>query len=205
VVIVSRYPVTLARRGIAAVREHERGASSSLESEVNMQSIHASFRASVIALSLVAAAGCAGTHSEKADKLSVKDVPESVMHSVNARFPGASVSSVEKEKEHGVFVYDLELKHEGRKYEMDVTDDGTVQQIEKEVALSNVPASVTSAVHAKYPNATIKEVMEVNTVKGKTEKPDHYEVVVVNAGKQEEVVVALDGSTVKDEDEDEGE
>jgi hypothetical protein len=157
-----------------------------------------------IALAGIIAAGCAGDHTNKADKLSVKDVPDSVMHSVNARLPGASVNSVEKEKEHGKLVYDLELTQNGRKYEMDVVDDGTVLQIEKEVALSNVPAAVTKAVQAKYPHATIKEVMEVSDVKGATEHADHYEVVVVDAGKKEELTVALDGSSVKEEDEDEG-
>jgi hypothetical protein len=157
----------------------------------------------VSAFALVIAGACAGDHN-RAEKLSVKDVPDSVMHSVNARLPGASINSVEKEQEHGQLVYDLELTQNGRKYEMDVVDDGTVLQIEKEVAPNDVPAAVTKAVHAKYPNATIKEVMEVSAVKGKTEHADHYEVVVVDAGKKEELTVALDGSSVKEEDEDEG-
>jgi hypothetical protein len=131
-------------------------------------------------------------------KISLDKVPKEVMDSVKARFPGADISSVEKETEDGEVVYDFELKHDGRKYEMDIKADGTITEIEKEVAAKDVPESVTNALKAKYPNATIKEVMEVNKVKGKEEKPDHYEVLIVTAdNKKLEVEVSLDGKNVK--------
>ena len=131
-------------------------------------------------------------------KISLDKVPKEVMESVKARFPGAEISSVEKETEDGEVVYDFELKHEGRKYEMDIKADGTITEIEKEVAAKDVPESVTNALKAKYPNATIKEVMEVNKVKGKEEKPDHYEITIVTAdNKKLEVEVSLDGKNVK--------
>jgi len=49
---------------------------------------------------------------------------------------------VEKENEHGAVVYDLELKQGGRKYEMDVKEDGTIMEIEKQVMSSDVPAAL---------------------------------------------------------------
>ena len=123
------------------------------------------------------------------------------MAAVKARFPGAELTSVEKETEEGKVVYDIELKHQGRKYEMDIQENGTLLEIEKEVAAKDVPA-ITKAVLAKYPGATVKEVMEVNKVKGKEEKPDHYEVTLLTADKKEvEVVVSLDGKSVKKEGE----
>src|SRR5262249_8922638 len=82
-----------------------------------------------------------------------------------ARFPGAELTSVEKETEEGKVVYDIELKHHGRKYEMDIHEDGTVIEIEKVVAAKDVPQAVTKGVLAKYPGARITEVMEVNKVK----------------------------------------
>jgi uncharacterized membrane protein YkoI len=131
-------------------------------------------------------------------KIALDKVPKEVMDSVKARFPGAEVTSVEKETEDGEVVYDFELKHEGRKYEMDIKADGTITEIEKEVAAKDVPEAVTNALKAKYPNATIKEVMEVNKVKGKEEKPDHYEVTIVTAdNKKMEVEVSLDGKNIK--------
>jgi uncharacterized membrane protein YkoI len=136
----------------------------------------------------------------KAEKVPLEKVPKPVMDAIKARFPGADLTSVEKEKEGDKVVYDIELKHKGRKYEMDIQEDGTVVEIEKEVAAKDVPGAVTRAVEAKYPKSTIQDVMEVNKVKGKEETPVHYEVTLVTADKKKlEVVVSLDGKTVKTE------
>jgi uncharacterized membrane protein YkoI len=137
---------------------------------------------------------------DKAKKVPLDKVPKAVMDAIKGRFPGADITSVEKETEDGKFVYDIELKHQGRKYEMDIQEDGTIIEIEKEVAAKDVPEAVTKAIKAKYPNATIKEVMEVNKVKDKKETPDHYEVTIETADKKTmEVTVSLDGKTVKGE------
>jgi uncharacterized membrane protein YkoI len=152
------------------------------------------------AVIVAAAAVTARAAADEPKKLAPADVPQKVMDAVKARLPGVQVTSVEKETEDGNVVYDLELKHEGRKYEMDVKEDGTIMEIEKEVKAKDVPAAVTKAVTAKYPKATVKEVMEVNLVKGKQETPDHYEVTLATAdGKESEVTVSLDGKTVKEE------
>jgi uncharacterized membrane protein YkoI len=136
--------------------------------------------------------------TENNKKIPLDKVPKAVMGSIKARFPGADVTSVEKESENGKVVYDIELKHKGRKYEMDIHEDGTVIEIEKEVAAKNVPEAVTKAVKARYPRATIHEVMEVNKVKGKKETPDHYEVTLVTADKKElEIELSLDGKILK--------
>jgi uncharacterized membrane protein YkoI len=141
-------------------------------------------------------AGAAARADDK--KVPLDKVPAKVMAAIKARFPGADVTSVEKEIENQEVVYDIELKHQGRKYEMDIKEDGTVMEIEKEVAAKDVPPAVTKAIAAKYPKSTVKEVMEVNKVKGKTETPDHYEVTIETADKKtREVEVSLDGKTVK--------
>jgi len=130
---------------------------------------------------------------DKAEKIAPDKLPKKIMDTVKARLPGAEVTSAEKEKEDGKVVYDLELKHEGRKYEMDILEDGTLVEIEKEIAAKDVPEKVTKAIKEKYPTATVKEVMEVNKVAGKEEKPMHYEVTIETGGKSKEVIVSLDG------------
>ena len=136
---------------------------------------------------------------DKAEKIPLDKVPKAIMDAIKGRFPGAEISSVEKEMEDGKIMYDVELKHQGRKYEMEIAESGTILEIEKEVAAKDVPA-ITKAVLAKYPKATIKGVMEVNKVKGKQETPDHYEVTIETADKKKmEVVVSLDGKSVKTE------
>jgi hypothetical protein len=143
-----------------------------------------------------------GDEKDKAQKVPLDKVPAKVMGAVKGRFPGAKLTSVEKETEDGQVVYDIELTHEGRKYEMDIKEDGTIIEVEKEVPAKDVPGAVTRAVQAKYPGSTVEVVMEVNKVKGKNETPDHYEVTLVTAAKKKlEVVVSLDGKSVKTEGE----
>jgi hypothetical protein len=153
------------------------------------------------ALLVLAMFARADDDKKKDKKIAFDKAPKAVRDAVNERFPGAEVTSVEKETEDGKVIYDIELKHKGRKYEMDILENGTIIEIEKEIALKDVPEAVTKAVKAKFPKATIKEVMEVNKVKGKEEKPEHYEITIENEKKRQEIIVSLDGKSVKAEKE----
>ena len=136
--------------------------------------------------------------ADEAKKLAPDEIPQPVKRAAMGRLPGAKITSAEKENENGNVVFDLELKHEGLKYEMDVKEDGTILEIEKQI--KNPPAAITRAVEAKYPGAKVKEVMEVNKVNGKQETPEQYEIVIsTGQGKDKEVIVSLDGSSVKEE------
>ena len=94
------------------------------------------------ALSLLAASvlSAAPARAAEKDKKSKADLPQKVKASLDRRFPGADLTAAEKETENGNVVFDLELKHEGRKYEMDVKEDGTILEIEKEVKAEGRPA-----------------------------------------------------------------
>jgi uncharacterized membrane protein YkoI len=136
----------------------------------------------------------------KAEKVAPDKLPKAVADAIKARFPNGEITSAEKETENGKVVYDIELKQGGRKYEMDLYEDGTVIEVEKEI--KPVPEKIAKAIDAKYPKAEIEDVMEVNQVKGKEETPIHYEVTIKTAaGKKMEVLVSLDGTSVKTEEE----
>src|SRR5262245_1921694 len=90
----------------------------------------------------------------KSEKVDVDKIPRKVLAAVKARFPGAKITSVEKETAGGKVVYDIELTHKGRKYEMDIQADGTVIEVEKEVDARDLPKAVSQALKAKYPKAT---------------------------------------------------
>jgi uncharacterized membrane protein YkoI len=156
----------------------------------------------VVLASLVVLPAAARVDDKKPEKLALDKIPKKVMDAIKNRFPKAEITSAEKETEDGKIVYDIELKHEGRKYEMDILEDGTIVEIEKEIKLKDLPEAVAKAIKAKYPDAKIEEIMEVNKVKGKEEKPDHYEVVLeMKDKKKTEIIVSLDGKTIKGEKE----
>ncbi len=137
-----------------------------------------------------------------ADKPAAVEVPDKIMAALKGRFPEPQVKSCEKEEEGGKTVYDVELTSKGRKFEADILADGTIIEIEKEVVAKDFPAACSKAVAEKFPKAKVKEIMEVNKVEGKKETPIHYEVVLEEPGKKAfEAVVALDGSSVKEEKE----
>jgi hypothetical protein len=125
-------------------------------------------------------------------------LPRAVADAVKGRFPGASVTGVEKGAENGNVVYDVELRQGGSRYEVGVRWDGVVLVIEKEVAAKDLPAAVAAALGAKYPGAVVTEAVEVSKVKDKRESLDHYEVGLVTAdGKEREVKVSPDGKSVR--------
>jgi uncharacterized membrane protein YkoI len=135
-----------------------------------------------------------------AEKIETDKLPKAIMDAIKGRFPDADITSAEKEKEGDKVVFDIELKSKGKKYEMDIEENGTILQVEKEVAAKDLPEGVTKAIEAKYPKSKIKEIMEVNKVKDKKETPDHYEVVIETADKKEkELEVSLDGKTIMEE------
>jgi uncharacterized membrane protein YkoI len=144
-----------------------------------------------------------GIADDKAEKLSPDKLPKAVAAAIKDRFPDGKVTSAEKETEDGKVVYDIELTSGGLKYEMDLHEDGTIIEIEKEI--KEVPAAVAKAIAGKYPKAKVVEVMERSKIKDKKETPTDYEVTIEDGGKKHEVIVSLDGKSVKTEAEEKAE
>jgi hypothetical protein len=134
-------------------------------------------------------------------KVPLDKIPAKISAAINGRFPGAELKSVEKEDEGGKVMFDVELTQKGRKYEMDIKEDGTIVEIEKEVAAKDFPAACAAALKKNYPTATVKEIMEVNKVEGAKETPIHYEVTIEKDKKEQEIIVSLDGKSAGPEKE----
>jgi len=131
-----------------------------------------------------------------------KEIPKKVMDALKAKFPKAQIDKWTKEKEGDAVVYDIEIKENGRKCEADIKEDGTYVNYEREIAAKDLPKAVTDAVEKKYPKATMKEIMEIMEVKGKEDKLEGYEIVLVTADKKEvEVTIAPDGKVLEDSSE----
>ena len=151
---------------------------------------------------LLSACGSQSHEGSKAEKLSPNQLPAAVSQTVNSRLPGAHINKAERENEKGTVIYDLELTQNGRKFEMDVKEDGTLVEIEKQVEPATLPGSSRNQIMSKYTGATIKDVMEVNKVSGGKETVDHYEVTLETADhKSVEFNVSLDGKVGSGEEE----
>ena len=132
------------------------------------------------------------------EKVDASKLPPKVAEALKTRFPGATITQVTKETENGEVIYDIEMTKDGKKHEMDCKEDGTLVDIQNEIAVQDLPAAAVNAIKAKYPNSTIKEVGEILVVKDKKETRDHFEVIIDTADKKEvELTVSLDGTKIE--------
>jgi uncharacterized membrane protein YkoI len=135
------------------------------------------------------------------EKVPVDQLPKAVVDAVKAKFPGAELQGAEKEDADGKTIYEVSLKHKGSKYDISLTPEGKIVEIEKTIAARDLPAAVTKGLDQKYPKATI-ELAEEITVDDKLK----YEVLIVTADKKKlEVVLDSTGKILKEESKDKDE
>lgn len=126
-------------------------------------------------------------------------IPKAVMDALLAKFPKAKIEKFSKAKEGDYVVYDIEFKQEDRKCEADIKENGTYINYEKAIDARDLPKVVSDAVEKRYPESTLKEIMEETEVKGKDEKLSAYEVVLVTANqKGVELRLSPDGKILED-------
>jgi preprotein translocase subunit SecD len=161
------------------------------------------FKCSVGGLFMVVFAGLllaqpAASAQEK-NKPDLDKIPKKVMDTLRAKFPKAEIHKWTKEKEGNIVVYEIEFKQEGRKFEADIKEDGTIHNWEKEVAVKDLPDAVKKAVEKKYPKSTPKQIMEITAVRDGKDALEGYEIVLTTADKKDvEVTVAPDGKILED-------
>ena len=133
------------------------------------------------------------------DDIELDKIPQVVMDGLKAKFPKAEIHKWTKEKEGDIVVYDIELKQEGRKFEADIKEDGTIHNWEKAIETKDLPEAIKRTVEMKYPQSTIKEIMEITAVNDGKDALEGYEIVLETADKKEvEVTVAPDGKILED-------
>lgn len=136
---------------------------------------------------------------EKAE-LDLDEIPQAVMDSLMAKFPEAEIQKWTKEQEEDVVIYDMEFKQGDQKFEADIKEDGFIHNWEKEIKPEDLPEAVQMTVKEKYPEASIKEIMEINMVKEGKDVLEGYEVVLETAEMEEvEITVAPDGKVLEEE------
>jgi hypothetical protein len=62
----------------------------------------------------------------------LSDVPAKVLDAANNAVPDGQITGVEKEVEGGQIIYEVEKVANGVEYDIDVTADGVVMEVEKE-------------------------------------------------------------------------
>lgn len=133
------------------------------------------------------------------DKNTHDQLPRHVMAALKAKFPKPEIMKWTKEKEGEIFLYDIEFKQAGQKFEADIAEDGAIQNWEKTIPAKNLPSAVRRTIATKYPQSRIEEVMQITAVKSGEDEMEGYEVVLrTRDNKSVEVTIAPDGKMLED-------
>src|SRR6266403_4728332 len=113
-------------------------------------------------------------------KVPLDKVPAKVLDAVKAKFPNAELKSASTEKEKNETIYEVTIKNDGQKIDVELKEDGTIVAIEKTIDAKDLPEKVTAAVKEKYGDVKYKRAEEVT----KKDKLEYYEVVIETAEKK---------------------
>ena len=129
-------------------------------------------------------------------KVARSALPAAVEKTVQEQSKGATIKGISSETEDGVFQYEVEMTVDGHGRDIAIAKDGTLLEIEDEVAMNTLPADVQSALTAKAAGAKITKV-ESLTKKGKLVA---YEAATLKGTKKGEIQVGPGGETLAREE-----
>ena len=132
------------------------------------------------------------------------DLPEAVLNAFRTSFPDVKASGYDREIVNGQTRYEIETKVGQFEKDYVYLEDGTLLQIEQEVAVDSLPKVVIDAVKKAHPGCEVEEA-ETITRGSITE----YEVVIEVDEREYELLVSSEGKILasdqmaEDEDEEE--
>lgn len=129
-------------------------------------------------------------------KISRSDLPAAVEKTVQEQSRGATIRGYASERESGVLEYEAEMVVNGHTKDVAIGKDGTVLEVEEEVAFDSLPGSVKSALTAKAAGAKITKVESLT----KKDKLVAYEAATLKGSKKGEIQVGPNGEKLAHEE-----
>jgi len=127
--------------------------------------------------------------SAQEKKIKRSDLPPAVEKTVAAESAGATIRGFSTEKEKGQTFYEAEMTVNGHSKDVLIAADGTVVEVEEQVALDSLPTDVKTGLQAKAGKGKILKVESLT----KKDKLVAYEAQVETNGKKSEVQVGPHG------------
>jgi hypothetical protein len=138
----------------------------------------------------------AGTASAQEKKIKRSDLPPAVEKTVAAQSEGATIRGFSTEKEKGQTLYEVEMTVNGHSKDISMASDGSIVEIEEQVALDSLSPEVKAGLQAKAGKGKILKVESLT----KKDKLVAYEAKVDTNGKKSEVQVGPDGKPLDHEE-----
>jgi hypothetical protein len=107
--------------------------------------------------------GVVGNTLARADKdVELSEVPEGVRKAADKAVPGVTWAYATKDKDEDEEIYDVGgVDEKERHIEVEITADGKVRKVQKDIDLKDVPKVVTSALKDKQPKFKPESVAEL--------------------------------------------
>ena len=130
------------------------------------------------------------------EKIQRADLPPAVEKTVAAQSLGATIKGFSQEKENGQTYYEAEMAVAGHTKDVLIDTAGAVVEVEEQVALDALPATVKDGLQAKAGKGKILKVESLT----KHDKLIAYEAKVLTDGKKSEIQVGPDGKPLDHEE-----
>jgi hypothetical protein len=138
----------------------------------------------------------AGTAPAQEKKIKRSDLPPAVEKTVAAQSAGATIRGFSTEKDKGQILYEVEMTVNGHTKDISMAADGSIVEIEEQVALDSLSPEIKAGLQAKAGKGKILKVESLT----KKDKLVAYEAQVETKGKKSEVQVGPDGKPLDHEE-----
>lgn len=95
------------------------------------------------------------------DRTRAGALPPAILAAFRATYPAATITHVQKGREHGTVVREVESTDGGRGRDLLYDLHGTVVELEEGIPVVELPAAVSDAVSRRYPKAVIVKAEKV--------------------------------------------
>jgi hypothetical protein len=134
--------------------------------------------------------------SAQEKKIKRSELPPAVEKTLAAQSTGATIRGFSTEKENGQTLYEVEMTVNGHSKDVSMTTDGSIVEVEEQVALDSLSAEVKAGLQAKAGTGRIRKVESLT----KKDKLVAYEAKVETNGKKTEIQVGPDGKPLDHEE-----
>lgn len=129
-------------------------------------------------------------------KIQRGDLPAPVEKTVTSASQGATIKGFSLESENGQTYYEAEMIVSGHSKDVLIDKDGTIVEVEEQVAFESLPAEVKQGLQAAAGSGKILKVESLT----KRDKLVAYEAKVQANGKKKEIQVGPDGKALNHEE-----
>ncbi|MHC4240015.1 MAG: PepSY-like domain-containing protein, partial [Planctomycetota bacterium] len=93
-----------------------------------------------------------------ADDVSLSDVPQAVRVVIERETEGFEIDDIERDKDDGKIVYEVDAENDDREIKLKVAEDGTLLEKEEELDTKDLPAAIQNAVKKMFGDVDFEDV-----------------------------------------------